>query len=190
MDTLTDTALIRALPTAIAGVIVVESKVFTDERGSFMTAYGAREMRALGIDPTLAECHIVRNARARTLRGMHFQTGRSVQPKLVRCLGGTIYDVAIDLRPDSPTVRRWVGVELGAGDGRALYVPAGCAHGYLTLRDDTEILYLVGAAYDPGRASGVRWNDPAFGIKWPAEPRLIAERDRTYPDYQSIAWDA
>ncbi len=188
MDALTDTAIIRATPTDIGGVVVVESKIFADERGSFMTAYGAREMRAIGIDPTLAECHIVHNARARTLRGMHFQTGPSVQPKLVRCIRGAIFDVALDLRPESATALRWVGVDLRAGDGRAFYVPAGCAHGYLTLEDDTDILYLVGAAYDPARAGGVRWNDPAFGIAWPAEPELIVERDATYPDYRPIAW--
>jgi len=185
---LTDTPIIRATPTDIDGVVVVESTIFTDERGSFMTAFGAREMRAIGIDPTVAECHLVHNALARTLRGMHFQTGPSVQPKLVRCLSGAIYDVALDLRPESPTARRWVGVDLRAGDGRAIFVPAGCAHGYFTLADDTDILYLVGAAYDPARAGGVRWNDPAFGITWPAEPRVIAPRDATYPDYRPIAW--
>jgi len=187
---LTDTAIIRATPTNIKGIAVVESKVFSDARGSFMTAYGVREMRAVGIDPTVAECHLVHNARTRTLRGMHFQTGPSVQPKLVRCLSGAIFDVALDLRPESPTERRWVGVTLRAGDGRAFYVPAGCAHGYLTLADDTDILYLVGAPYDPERAGGVRWNDPAFGIAWPAEPLVIAERDATYPDYRPIAWHA
>ena len=187
---MTDTAIMRATPTEIGGVVVVESRIFADERGWFMTAYGAREMRALGIDPTLAECHVVHNARARTLRGMHFQTGPNVQPKLVRCISGALFDVALDLRPESPTALRWAGVELRAGDGRALHVPAGCAHGYLTLEDRTDVLYLVGAPYDPERADGVRWNDPAFGIAWPAEPLVIVERDATYPDYRPIAWHA
>jgi dTDP-4-dehydrorhamnose 3,5-epimerase len=190
MNAVTDTPPLTAAPTSVSGVIVIESKVFPDDRGTFMTAYGARELQKLGLELAPAEVHLVHNQRAHTLRGLHFQTGPSAQVKIVRCIRGAVYDVALDLRQNSPTYLQWTGVELRPGDGRALYIPVGCAHGYLTIEDDTNILYLVGTAYDPARAGGVRWNDPAFGIAWPAEPQIIADRDASYPDYEPVDWSA
>lgn len=174
----------RSTPTSVDGVVLIEPRVFTDARGSFTTPYGKRAVAALGIAFDVAETHIARNTRTHTLRGMHFQAGVNAQAKLVRCIRGAIYDVALDLRPESPTYLRWMAVELRNGDGRTLYIPTGCAHGYLTLEDDADVLYHVDAPYDPDNAGGVRWNDPAFGIDWPAAPRVIAGRDATYPDYR------
>ncbi len=170
-------------PTAVAGAYLIESPVFRDARGSFTTVFEAREVAALGLDLPVIQCQIARNPRAYTLRGLHYQAEPSAQAKLVRCLRGRIWDVAVDLRPDSPTFTRWAAVELTEESGRAFYIPVGCAHGYLTLADDSDILYLVSNIYDPARERGVRWNDPAFGIEWPAAPVVIAERDATFPDF-------
>jgi dTDP-4-dehydrorhamnose 3,5-epimerase len=134
--------------------------------------------------PDLAQCSISRNDRAGTLRGLHFQTAPHEEAKLVRCTRGTIFDVIVDLRPDSPTHAEWIGVELDAEEGTALYVPKGFAHGFQTLVDETEVLYMISDPYVPEAASGVRWDDPAFGIEWPpADVRVISERDRSWPDY-------
>jgi dTDP-4-dehydrorhamnose 3,5-epimerase len=170
-------------PTAVAGAYLVESPVFHDARGSFTTVFEAHEAAALGLAFPVVQCQIARNRRAHTLRGLHYQAPPSAQAKLVRCIRGRIWDVAVDLRPDSPTFRRWAAVELAEDTDRAFYIPAGCAHGYLTLADDSDILYLVDNIYDPARERGVRWNDPAFAIAWPAAPAVIAERDATFPDF-------
>ena len=122
------------------------------------------------------------NARRLTLRGMHYQAEPHAERKLVRCTRGAIYDVIVDLRPGSETYCRWFGIELSADDGRALYVPTGLAHGFLTLADDTEVAYSMADPYVPDAARGVRFDDPAFGIDWPAQPLIVSERDRGYPD--------
>jgi dTDP-4-dehydrorhamnose 3,5-epimerase len=173
----------RVLPTAVNGVVLTESEVFPDSRGSFTTAYDLRELTDLGVDLVVAESHLVRSPRSGTLRGLHFQQTPSAQAKLVRCVRGRAFDVALDLRSHSPSFLCWCSTLLTEGDGRSIYIPAGCAHGYMTLDDQTDILYHVNAPYDPGRARGVRWNDPAFGIEWPSSPTLMAERDANYPDY-------
>ncbi len=116
---------------------------------------------------------------------MHYQAEPKPEPKLVRCTAGAIFDVAVDLRPESPAFRRWVGRELTAGNHAAFYIPPGCAHGFVTLEDNSEIFYLMGAAYDPALARGVRWNDPAFAIDWLLQPTVISERDAGYPDFES-----
>jgi dTDP-4-dehydrorhamnose 3,5-epimerase len=175
----------RAVPTEVAGVMIVESQIFPDDRGSFTTVFDAREFAALGLDMNVVETHLARNSRAGTLRGLHFQQTPSGQAKLVRCVRGQLFDVALDLRPESATYLMWTATVLAEGDGRGLYIPVGCAHGYLTLRDHTDVQYHVNAPYDPGRARGVRWDDPAFGIEWPSRPQVLADRDANYPDYHS-----
>lgn len=175
--------LLSLQPTPVAGAYLVGSPVFHDARGSFTTVFEAREVAALGLDFPVVQCQIARNRRARTLRGLHYQAEPSAQAKLVRCIRGRIWDVAVDLRPKSPTFRRWAAVELGEDSDRAFYIPAGCAHGYLTLTDDADLLYLVDNVYDPPRERGVRWNDPAFNIEWPAAPAIIAGRDASFPDF-------
>jgi dTDP-4-dehydrorhamnose 3,5-epimerase len=169
--------------TAIAGVLIVDADVFPDPRGEFVRAWVADEYRAEGLDARIVQCSLARNARRGTIRGMHFQTAPFDGAKTVRTTRGAIFDVAVDLRPDSPTFCRWVGVELTDANRRALYIPAGCAHGYQTLVDDAEMLYFVSTAYAPDHQAGVRWNDPAFGIAWPVAQTMINERDRTYPDF-------
>jgi dTDP-4-dehydrorhamnose 3,5-epimerase len=121
--------------------------------------------------------------RAGTLRGMHYQLAPHAENKFVRCTRGALYDVALDLRPESPTFKAWFGVELTAEDGRMLWIPEGCAHGYQTLSDATELLYLTSRAYEPAQARGVRYDDPAFGVAWPLEVRVISDADRGWPDF-------
>jgi dTDP-4-dehydrorhamnose 3,5-epimerase len=170
-------------PTPIAGVFIIEADVFPDDRGAFVRAWVAEEYRAHGLDAGVAQCSLSSNIRRGTIRGLHFQSPPFDGAKSVRITRGAIFDVAVDLRPESPTFCRWTGVELTAGNRRALYIPAGCAHGYQTLVDDAEMLYLMSAAYAPDHQRGVRWNDPAFGISWPLAPTMINDRDRTYVDF-------
>ncbi|HEX4008586.1 MAG TPA: dTDP-4-dehydrorhamnose 3,5-epimerase [Solirubrobacteraceae bacterium] len=173
-------------PTTIAQVIVIEAERHVDERGHFARTYDAALLADHGLDPTIVQCSTSFNHRAGTLRGLHFQASPHGESKLVRCTRGAIYDVAVDLRPDSGTHLRWYGVELSADNGRALFIPPGCAHGFQTLQDASEVLYQISVAYEPGAARGVRWDDPAFGIDWPAPPphgRIMSTRDAGYPDY-------
>lgn len=172
--------------TPLAGAWVIEPERREDERGFFARTYDREEFAARGIDPAVAQCNTSYNARAGTLRGMHFQTSPHGEPKLVRCTRGAIHDVIVDLRPGSPTHTRWFGVDLTAGNGRALHVPVDFAHGFQTLEDVSEVLYMMGREYVAEAASGVRWDDPAFGIEWPESPahgRTISARDAGYPDY-------
>jgi dTDP-4-dehydrorhamnose 3,5-epimerase len=174
--------------TKLAGAFVIEQELFADERGFFARSWSEREFAARGLDARLAECNISFNHRRGTLRGMHFQRAPRAQPKLVRCTTGAIYDVIIDLRRESETFRQWVGVELTASNRRMLYVPAGFAHGFQTLADETEVFYQMSEVFAPECAGGVRWDDPAFGIVWPdndGEERIIIARDREYPDFDS-----
>ena len=174
--------------TKLAGAFVIEQELFADERGFFARSWSVREFDARGLDARLAECNISFNHRKGTLRGMHFQNEPHAQAKLVRCTSGAIYDVIIDLRPASDTFRQWIGVELTAANRRMLYVPAGFAHGFQTLADDTEVFYQMSDVFAPECAGGVRWDDPAFGIAWPdngGEERIIIARDRAYPDFDS-----
>ena len=172
--------------TPIAGAFVVEPEPIEDERGHFARTFCAEEFAAHGLDPRVAQCNVSFNARAGTLRGMHYQATPYEEAKLVRCTRGAIYDVAVDLREGSPSRGRWFGVALGQDDGRAFFVPAGCAHGFQTLVDGSEVLYLMSTPYVPGSGRGVRWDDPAFGIEWPEPPpggRTMSQRDASYPDH-------
>ena len=155
----------------------------SDDRGFFARTWCKEEFARQGLNAKLAQCSISFNTRKGTLRGMHYQVAPFAEAKLVRCTAGAIYDVVLDLRPDSETFREWTSVELTAENRCGLYIPENCAHGFQTLENDTEVFYQISEFYEPKCARGVRWNDPAFNIQWPAESRVISERDRTYPDY-------
>jgi dTDP-4-dehydrorhamnose 3,5-epimerase len=173
-------------PTRLEGAYVIDLEPREDERGFFARAWCEREFGEHGLNPRLVQCNLSFNFRKGTLRGMHFQRPPHAEAKLVRCTRGAIYDVVIDLRPNSPTFKEWVGVDLTADNRRMLYVPEGLAHGYQTLVDDTETFYQVSEFYTPDAEAGVRWDDPAFGIEWP-DPRgaFLSEKDRSWPDYVS-----
>lgn len=170
-------------PTGLDGAWILHLHRHGDERGFFARAWCADEFRRQGLNPMLAQCSLSYNRRAATLRGMHYQAAPAQEAKVVRCTSGAIHDVLVDLRPESPSYRQWVARELTADNRESLYVPEGVAHGFLTLSEHAEVLYLISRAYAPALARGVRWDDPAFGIEWPRTPAVISERDRSYPDY-------
>ena len=170
--------------TRLKGAFVIEVQKLEDERGFFGRTWCAREMTEQGLNAELRQGNTSMNFRKGTLRGMHFQRAPYQETKLVRVTRGSIYDVIIDLRTDSPTYLKWFGTELSADNYRMLYVPEDFAHGFLTLEDHSEVHYLITEFYVPGAGNGIRWNDPAVGIEWPSEPAVISERDRTYPDYR------
>jgi dTDP-4-dehydrorhamnose 3,5-epimerase len=172
-------------PTALAGVMVVSATVNTDTRGLFARTFDAAAFAAAGLPTAWPQCSTSWNARKGTLRGLHFQAAPHPDPKLVRCTRGRIFDVAVDLRPNSSTYRQWTSVELSEANRDSLAIPAGCAHGFLTLEDNCEVFYMIGAVYVPELASGVRWNDPAFAVKWPAEPMAMSDKDANWPDYSA-----
>ncbi len=169
--------------TELAGVFEIRSEPIADERGDFARSFCAEEFRDAGINLEVVQTNISRNHRRGTLRGMHFQAEPTPDPKLVRCTRGRIFDVAVDVRPQSSTFCRWTGTELDPGQQNALFVPPGCAHGFLTLEDNCEIEYLMGAPFVADFARGVRWDDPAFAIDWPHVPVLMSDRDASYPDF-------
>ena len=169
--------------TKLKGAFIIEPERFEDERGFFARAWSEAELAEHGIG-RLVEGNISYNAKKGTLRGMHSQAAPHGQGKLLRCTRGAVYDVGIDLRPDSPTFKEWVAVELTEENRTLLYLPPEFGHGFQTLADDTEVFYMVSSPYAPEAYRGVRWDDPAFGVEWPhAEARIINERDRTYPDF-------
>jgi|SRR5579871_2998913 len=174
----------RFTETPLAGAYVVDVEPHPDERGVFARTFCADDFAGRGLDPRVVQASISFNRRAGTLRGLHYQAAPHGEAKLIRCTAGAIFDVVVDLRPDSPTYTRHFAVALTATDRRALYVPVGFAHGFQTLVDETEVLYQMSTPYAPASARGVRWNDPAFAIAWPpASDRIMSERDRTYPDF-------
>lgn len=173
----------RFAPTEIAGVVRVEAEPHRDDRGLFARLHCPEEFAAAGIPFEPAQTSVSRNPRRHTLRGMHFQPEPYAETKLVRVTRGRVFDVAVDLRPESPTYRRWTAAELSAENLAALFIPEGVAHGFLTLEPDTDVVYQISPAFQPGREAGVRWDDPAFAIRWPARPELISPRDATYPDH-------
>jgi len=179
--------------TAIPGCMIVDIEPHRDSRGFFARIWCAKEFAAAGLPDRLAQSSLSRNTRRGTVRGLHFQRPPGQEGKLVRCVRGAILDVAVDLRHDSPTFRQHYAIELSAENYRALYIPPGCAHGFQTLVDETEVLYQMTAPFAPKLSAGVRWNDPAFGIRWPLGDVTILERDRSYPDfdptaYASLSW--
>ena len=174
----------KFLKTHIPGVFEIHPELLSDERGFFARTWCQKEFKEHGLNPRLVQCNISSSRRKGTLRGLHYQSGEHAEAKLVRCTNGSICDVALDIRPESPTFRRWVAVILTAADRNMLYVPEGCAHGFLTLEDETEVFYQMSQFYNPESARGVRWDDPAFHIQWPGKPEVISERDRTYPNFE------
>ncbi len=171
--------------TQLQGAFVIEPEQVEDERGFFARAWCQREFEARGLNPRLVQCSISSNKMKGTLRGMHYQVKPHQEAKLVRCTRGAIYDVIIDLRPDSSTFKQWMAVELTEDNRRMLYIPEGLAHGFQTLEDSTEVFYQISEFYAPECARGIRWNDPAIGIRWPSGELIISSRDQSYPDFTS-----
>jgi dTDP-4-dehydrorhamnose 3,5-epimerase len=174
--------------TSIMGAYVLGIEPRGDERGFFARGFCRKEFEAHGLNPNIAQANIGVSRQRGTLRGLHYQVPPHAEAKLVRCTAGAVFDVIVDLRPASASYRKWLGVELAADTRTMLYVPEGCAHGYLTLADDTEIFYLVSQFYSAGAERGLRWNDPAFGIEWPITQALvISDKDRRWPDWSEPA---
>jgi len=171
--------------TKLGGVYLIELRRFEDDRGFFAPAFSQKEFAARGIEGQFVETNISYSRSRGTIRGMHYQEAPHGQAKLVRCTRGAIYDVAVDLRPASPTYRQWIGVELTEESRSMLYLPGDCGHGFQTLVDDTEVFYMVSSVYVPESGRGFRWDDPAFGVEWPeTEERVIIERDQEYADFK------
>jgi len=167
----------------LPGAYVIDIERREDERGFFARSWCRTEFEAHGLNPNLAQCNISFNSKKGTLRGMHFQAKPYEEAKLVRCTMGSLYDVIVDVRRDSSSFKQHMGIILTSDNHKMLYVPEGFAHGFLTLEDNTEVHYQISEFHAPDYARGFRWNDPAFGIEWPADVKIISERDRNYPDY-------
>jgi len=165
----------------LPGAFLVDMELLADERGFFARAYCLDEFAAQGLGTPLQQCSVSYNARKGTLRGLHHQAAPHQEHKLVRCTAGVIFDVIVDVRPHSSHYRRWFGIELSAQNRRALFIPPGVAHGFVTLSDDAEVYYMISVPHAPEHAQGFRWNDPAFGIAWPVSPSVISPRDAAYP---------
>ncbi len=172
--------------TKLQGAYEIDLDVRKDDRGFFARSFCQQEFATHGLRTVIAQSNVSFNAKKGTLRGMHFQVAPKAEAKLVRCTRGALYDVIIDLRPGSQTYCAWTAVELTAENGRMLYIPEGFAHGFQTFENNTEVFYQMFEFYSPEHASGVRWDDPAFGISWPLPHPLISDKDRAYPDYKEI----
>ncbi len=171
--------------TDLRGAYVIDLEKIEDERGFFARAWCAREFSEHGLEARIAQCNTSSNKRKGTIRGMHLQRPPHEEVKMIRCIRGALYDVIIDLREDSPTYKRWFGVELTQENRKMLYVPAGFAHGFQTMSDDTEAFYMVSEFYTPGAEAGVRWDDHVFGMEWPlGSPTEISEKDASWPDFE------
>jgi dTDP-4-dehydrorhamnose 3,5-epimerase len=170
--------------TKLAGVFEIHLELKTDDRGFFARSWCQQEFEQQGLNSNLVQCSNSFNPQKSTLRGMHYQMPPYAETKVVRCIKGAIYDVVIDLRAESPTFKEWIGVTLTSTNRDMLYIPEGCAHGFLTLEDESEVLYQMSKFYHAESARGVRWDDPAFQIVWPTEPERMSERDRTFPDFK------
>jgi dTDP-4-dehydrorhamnose 3,5-epimerase len=173
----------------INGVWLIEPEVHSDDRGAFRRHFCAREFAERGITPTVAQGNVSENPRAGTLRGFHYQAPPQQEAKTLSCIAGALYDIVVDLRPASPTFMQWVAVELSARDRRSLHVPAGCANAWLTTAPDTVVHYYMSDFYAPAADRGLRYDDPAFGFRWPAAPAVISARDRSYPDFDPRSLD-
>jgi dTDP-4-dehydrorhamnose 3,5-epimerase len=174
--------------TRVRGAHVIELERRSDDRGFFARAWCQKDFEAQGLAARVAQVNVSSNRQKGTLRGMHFQTVPFREAKVVSCTRGAIYDVAVDLRPESPTYLQWAAAELTSENRRMLYVPEGCAHGFQTLSNDTELLYLMSGCYSPRHARGVRYDDPAFKIQWPLPVECISDADREWPDYDVTPW--
>ena len=173
--------------TKLQGVYIIDLKKIEDDRGFFARAYCQKEFAEHGIELNWAQANLANSKERGTLRGLHYQKTPFAEAKLMRCIRGAIYDVIVDLRPDSPSYMQWLGVELTAENRRALFIPEGFAHGYLVLEDDSDTFYPTSQFYTPEAEAGVRWNDPAFGIEWPfTNDLIITEKDQSWPDYEPV----
>jgi dTDP-4-dehydrorhamnose 3,5-epimerase len=170
--------------TKLPGVFEIGIERMTDERGFFARSWCRKEFETHGLNPSLVQCNISVSERKGTLRGVHYQAAPYWEAKLVRCTRGAIYDVAVDLRRESPTFKQWVAIVLTAHDRNMAFIPEGCAHGFMTLEDETEVFYQMSDYYNGESARGVRWDDPAFRIEWPAKVEVISERDGAYPNFE------
>jgi dTDP-4-dehydrorhamnose 3,5-epimerase len=172
---------VNFIKTEINGVYLIEPDLLSDDRGFFARTWCEDEFQAAGLNAHLVQCNISFNKKRGTIRGMHYQTEPYSETKVIRCTMGAIYDVALDLRPTSPTRHRWIAVRLNAGNHRMIYIPEGVSHGFQTLQDNTEVFYQMSEKYRPECSRGVRWDDPAFGIRWPFEVSSISKKDSSYP---------
>lgn len=172
------------VPTSLPGAFIVDIDRRNDDRGFFARTWCRREFAEMGLNADLAQCNVSYTKRRGTLRGMHWQAAPHSEVKLVRCTRGSIWDTIIDLRSESPTYMKHLGVELTAASGRAIYIPEGMAHGFVTLEDDCEVSYQMSEFHEPAAARGIRWNDPAFAIEWPIADPILHPRDASYPDFQ------
>jgi dTDP-4-dehydrorhamnose 3,5-epimerase len=166
--------------TALPGVWIIDMESVDDNRGYFARVFCREEFLRHGLNPHIEQCSVSYNAKKGTLRGLHWQRSPYEETKTVRCIGGAIWDVAVDVRENSVTYRRWFGVELSAENGKALYIPGGFAHGFVTLEDDTTVMYQISEAYHPESATGLRWDDPMVGIVWPIAPLCLSDKDRNW----------
>ncbi len=173
----------RFTPTPVAGAWIVETDPVHDDRGFFARVYCRDTFLAHGIDLPVPQINTAFNARRGTLRGMHYQAPPHAEGKLIRCIAGAVFDVILDIRRDSASCGQWFGVDLSAEGGNALYVPPGCAHGYVSLTERSELFYLMSTAQASTSARGIRWNDARFAVAWPIEPVVMSERDRGWPDW-------
>lgn len=174
--------------TKIQGAYILDIKKIKDERGFFGRSFCQTEFEEHGLNSKLVQANVSSNFKKGTLRGLHMQIKPAEESKLVRCTKGAIYDVMVDLRPQSSTFMQWLGVELTAESFQMLYVPEGCAHGYLTLEDDTDVMYQVSEFYTPSAEQGFKWNDPAFAIEWPFAPEVISPKDQVHPLFNIEQW--
>ena len=170
--------------TPLAGAFLVSLEPRKDDRGWFARSFCTAEFAEHGLETVYVQQNVSHSVRKGTLRGMHYQFGEHAEVKVIRCARGAIYDVLMDVRPNSPTYGKWFGAELTSENGVQMYAPAGVAHGFITLTDDCEVTYLVSSAYAPGQEGGVRWNDPAFGVAWPTAVTVIAPKDEAWPDFR------
>jgi dTDP-4-dehydrorhamnose 3,5-epimerase len=175
----------RFQETNVEGVLLIAPDHFEDERGFFERTWAEEQFEAHGLETRVVHRNRSYNRAAGTLRGMHFQFAPHAEVKVVSCLVGAVFDVAIDIRAESPTFGQWFGAELRQDNGALLYVPRGCAHGYLSLEPHSTVEYLVSHAYHPEAAGGIRWDDPSFNVRWPAKPSVITARDASWPDFRS-----
>lgn len=173
----------KFIPTGLEGAYTIELEKREDERGFFARAFCVNEYKAAGLDPAIVQINNSLSVEKGTLRGMHYQLAPKAETKIVRCIKGSLYDVIVDLRKDSPTFLKWFGAELSAENRRTMYVPKGFAHGFITLEPNTEAFYLVTEFYAPDRERGIKYNDPKLGIKWPIEPTVVSDKDLKHPDF-------
>ena len=173
----------------LSGVWLIEPLVHTDKRGAFRRHFCAREFAAHGLAPAVVQGNVSENRQRGTLRGFHYQAAGFAESKTLSCLTGALYDIVLDLRRGSPTFLQWVSVELSAADRQSLHVPAGCANAWVTLASDTTVHYYMSEFFAPESARGIRYNDTRFGFRWPIEPTVISEKDRSYPDFDPASLD-